>query len=544
MLPDEKHVSPLNRAEKLAQTFLKKQESLYGSSALAFLSLFGLSACGGGGGSSSPQNVVVENSTDQLTTTEPDNPTSVITNNALTLVPSGSGYLSTSLTGFTQLEPDAHYQVADTADDEYDLVLSASGSGMLTFEFDDEKDVIILDPSSQIKGFSDLKIINGTMNASNADIGSVVNISVASSIKLSVAQVLNLEAIVINAESGSVEVSVETQDELDQLTTSISTGALKLYSPKDNLLNISPSPASSITQDKINESKASINAEKRSVDEAIELGIAQSPEPAEENSGGGGGGGGSSTSTPAVWVAMPPVSSTNTEVGNSSDVSVSGKAVVAIANAEDGLTAAERSAPISINVTPEEGSDVVGVIVGGETASNVVGDLYQIDGANLAGGYHTVSVTTKDASGVEAVTDTQMWVVGTSNIGSEMFDFRVSSVGDVITIDAYVKNLHEDLGQGVKTIDLILDMDASQLDYVEGSFKFAKGMIASTPSENTPRGEIVATGIYLGGWTGYDDALFSFSAKSSGLSETPVLRVSDLMIWDTDLGNFAVNLTI
>ena len=499
------------------------------------LSTMSLSACGGGGGSSSGTAVPSSSNTSQNSS----NPTtsSAPTSNALTLVPSGQNYITTTVTGFSQVNSLAHYAVADAADNEYDIVFSASGSGMLTFEFDDEKDTVSMESGSVISGFTDLKVINGTVDASNADMGSIANVSVASSVKLTAAQVLSLDAIVINAESGSVDVLVSTDEEIEQLSAAVSSGALKLFSPVDDLLQVQAAPGAAVSAEKISESKATMNATKRPVAEAEELGIAQAPETPDTTS--------TATAAP-VFVALPPVvNSSSSSASPSSDTAVvQGSAAITVSGAEDGLTTEELVDPISINILPETGSSIISVEVDGVSAQNIVGNLYQFDGSALTGGYHNVSVLTEATNGVQALTEAQVWVVGSSNLGKDMFDLRASQSGDVVNVDAYVKNLHSEISDGIKTADIVIDLDPSQLDYVEGSFKFADSAIAPSAAENTSIGEIVANGIFLDGWSNYGDAFFSFSARLTGELTSAVVSIPTLTIWDTELGDFSVPLVI
>ena len=76
------------------------------------------------------------------------------------------------------------------------------------------------------------------------------------------------------------------------------------------------------------------------------------------------------------------------------------------------------------------------------------------DASAMSGGFHTISVTTENTSGVQSVTQEEFLVVGSSNAGTNMFEFRSSTVGDVITIDMY-ENLHADSRMAFAMILLI-----------------------------------------------------------------------------------------
>lgn len=501
----------------------------------AALTSMSLSACGGGGGSSSESASPSSSNTSQTSS----NPTtsSAPTSNALTLVPSGQSYITTTVTGFSQVNSLAHYAVADAADNEYDIVFSASGSGMLTFEFDDAKDTVSMESGSVISGFTDLKVINGTVDASNADMGSIANVSVASSVKLTVAQVLSLDAIVINADSGSVDVLVSTDEEIEQLTAAVSSGNLKLFSPVDDLLKVQAAPGSAVSAEKINESKEAMNATKRPVAEAEELGIAQAPDTVD----------GVVATPPPVFVSVPVVASSGASASGSSGSTntgpVQGSAIITIAGAEDGITTEERVDPISINILPETGSTIISVEVNGVTAQNIAGNLYQYDASALAGGYHNVSVLTEAADGIQALTEAQVWVIGTSDLGSDMFDFRSSLSGDTLTVNAYVKNLQTENIDGIKSFDFWLDIDETQADYVEGSFRIA-GSATDIITENNERAEVLANGYYREPWIDFGDPFYTFDAKLLGDVDYISISMQDLMIYRTELANFTASVEV
>ena len=73
--------------------------------------------------------------------------------NTLTLTRSGTDYSTSTMAGFSLLGTDSHYQVADATSNAYSVTLSASGAGMLTFEFVDADDVVTLESGSTITGF-------------------------------------------------------------------------------------------------------------------------------------------------------------------------------------------------------------------------------------------------------------------------------------------------------------------------------------------------------------------------------------------------------
>ena len=116
-----------------------------------------------------------------------------------------------------------------------------------------------------------------------------------------------------------------------------------------------------------------------------------------------------------------------------------------------------------------------------------------------------------------------------------MFEFW-SALGDVITIDMYVKNLHADLSDGIRSYDFFIDLDETKFDYVEGSFTPASGSF-NDGAENQSYGEIFANGFFQGPWANYDDPLFSFQATDLVSSGSMLISFVDYTIYRTDFGN-------
>jgi len=479
------------------------------STAISLVAALGLSACGGGGGGSTTgANTQNPSGSSQNTTggssaaTDGDDASDnsggailggggggggggVSSSNNLTLSRSGGDYVSSSVSGFTLLGTDSHYQVADASNDAYSVKLTASGTGMLTFEFADADDTVTLASGSSISGFTQLKVIRGTVDVSDANIGGVTYVSVASSVKFTTVQVLELDAIVISAASGGVEVLVQSQDEIDQITSAITNGSLNLFSPVDDLMTLEAAPGASVTASDITTAQSTINTEKRAVSEA--------------------------------------------QVD----------ALITIAGSNGGLIPSERLSGVEVNIFPASGSSAVSARVDGVDVGSIVNNSFTFNASNMTSGFHTLSVTTENSSGAESVTQQEFLVVGSSNSAADMFEFRTSKVGDVVTVDAYVKNLHSDLSDGIRSYDFWIDLDQSKFDYVEGSFAPASGSI-NDGAENQTNGEIFANGFFQGPWSSYDDALFSFQAVDLASSGSMTLNFVDFDIYRTDFGNFSV----
>lgn len=478
--------------------------------AMVMLASLGLSACGGGGTATQSSSVVTDTGGGSVTTgTSTDDSSSGTVSDGgavgggaagggaaggggagggaasdiLTLSRSGSNYSTSSISGFSLQGTDSHYLVADAADDSYDITLTANGSGMLTFEFSDAADTVTLQSGSTVSGFSQLKVIRGTVDVSNTDLYDITYISVASGIKLSTAQILNLDAIIINSESGSVEVLVQSQDEINQISSALSSGAINLYSPADDLMTLAAAPGSTVSAGQISTGQSNLNAEKQAISAFDEV------------------------------------------------------ATIVITGSTNGLSGSELSGNVSVTVFPDAGSTVISGRIDGVDVGNITNNAFTFSGASMTGGFHTVSVITQNASGIQTVTQEEFLVVGSSNAGSDMFEFKTNTVGDLVTVEMYVKNLHSDLSDGIRSYDFWIDLDETKFDYVEGSFTPYAGSI-NAGLENQTNGEIFANGFFTSPWKIYDSPLFTFQANSLSSEKTLEIDFVDLTIYRTDFGDF------
>ena len=483
----------------------------YSMTALGLLAAFGLTACGGGGGSGGVVSVSTgstSNTSGGTTTGAVGSNTSGSTGsgsssgggggggggaapaaNSLTLTRTGSDYSTSTLSGFTLVGTDSHYQVADAWTDNYSVTLTASGSGMLTFEFLDADDTVTLGSGSRVSGFTQLKVVRGTVDVSNADMGAVTYISVASSVKLTAAQVLELDAIVVNAASGNVEVVVQSKSEIDQITSALASGNLKLFSPTNDLMTLEAAAGSSVTAADISTGQTSFNTEKRPVAE------------------------------------------------------VDDAVIISIQGSSGGLTTSERSSDVSVTLVPDAGATAISARVDGIDAGSITNNAFSFAGAGLSSGFHTLSVTTENGSGVQTVTQQEFLVVGASNSGSEMFEFKSSKVGDLVTVEAYVKNLHSGIADGIRSYDFWIDLDQSKFDYVEGSFTPASGS-TNAGLENTAKGEIFANGYFQSPWNSYDSALFTLQAREVISGQNLTLDFVDFTIYRTEFGDFSASVDV
>ena len=213
----------------------KKLKTNLGLSFLAFI----VSGCGGGGPGQNSTNSNSNNSNNQ-------NDSSFSSSSGEIFAPVGSEliisqingtYKTSNLAGFSQTDvKKAVYQVSDDSrDDTYTVKLNATGAGVLEFKFDDAKDEIVLSDDSIISGFSTLKVTNGTLDASRADLGSVKIVEIASSITINAQQLSEVDTIVSNSLNSKVTIEIGTADDLEAIEARVQSGLLKIYSAGKSL---------------------------------------------------------------------------------------------------------------------------------------------------------------------------------------------------------------------------------------------------------------------------------------------------------------------
>lgn len=281
-------------------------------------------------------------------------------NYKLTLYKTGSTYATTSVSGFSLVGDSAYYNVANSTDNNYSIELNADGAGILTFDFVDADDIVTLRAGSKLSGFSQLKVVDGTVDVTQADMGGINYVSVASGIKLTAAQVLDLSDIVIRSGSGRVEVEVASQTEIDQIKAAMASGQLELFSPAD-LLDLSPASGGSLTQDAINAGNLDLNARKQSTS-----------------------------------LAPVEMSGLQTLLASKSNV------MLTIDNNDNYINKAEAGQPVKLYVSDLTGYSVESVNVGGINLTGSDG-VYTLNPADFSDGTHEITVTLTFEAGAETL---------------------------------------------------------------------------------------------------------------------------------------------
>ncbi|MDA7467482.1 hypothetical protein N8942_06735 [Planktomarina temperata] len=170
-----------------------------------------------------------------------------VSSNVLTLTKSADTYSATSVTGFAVNDTStAKFDVSDFASNAYEIKLDATGTGVLEFDFADADDVVTLATGSKTSGFTTLKVTDGTIDATNADLTGITRVEVASGIKISLAQIKDIPTFVANSATSEITVEVASEAELTELSSLITAGTVKIFADT-NPVKLVAAPAATIS---------------------------------------------------------------------------------------------------------------------------------------------------------------------------------------------------------------------------------------------------------------------------------------------------------
>lgn len=744
---------------------LQKQRNENFGNMLSFTVLsVGLSGCGGGGGGSS-----VDVDASQVVSKLPQ------PGNALVLTKSGSSYITNQVDGFSLINNESRYSVAnDTLDNAYQVNLTAEGAGLLEFVFEDPRDTVVLLNGSTVEGFTQLKVTNGILDATQADLGLIDYISVASSIKINYSQMTNVSTLIANSSTSEIEIVLKNSSEVDQLASRVANGTIQIFS-EATPLKLSAEIGSGLSQQVLAQSQREISETIKPMvqvdvsQEDAQLTVLDQTSIASMSFGGGdkfinsNEASGNLTVTVATLdkytvksvsvggVALNQIGTsgkfsidasslqdgTHTIVaviedllGTTTsltaqiimDTQAPGSPSISIRGESNGLSDAEASDQLLIYVKPEDGSSVDAVTFQGSSLSKL-GSFYVLDASSLANGNYNISATVSDAAGnitnasksfsidrlseddavvdlatslnssqssgsvtgsvssgsgtVSSVTvggeavitdengnfevdgttldegentvtvttsgedgsettttttifvdltppgDTDITVVGSSgglmpsemvdpvqvvlvpdadavivsgSIGgvnlelvedtlyqfdastlrsgeydmsiisadeagnqtttsktirifegttsaSGLFDIKTSKVGDLVTFDLYFNKIHPELESGIPAYNFEIDLDPSELNFVEGSFSPSHGF--SAVNENSSiSGLILASGFYQTPFDQYENLFASFDAVLVTQADSVNISINDILLEYQNMGDFTDTIAI
>jgi hypothetical protein len=267
------------------------------------------------------------------------------------------------VSGFSLADPNlAVINVAnDTRDNTYGIELNANGAGTLEFNFADANDIVVLSGESVVSGFTELKVTNGTVDATDADLGAVDYVEVASSINLAVSQLASIKNIVSASPSGKINIEVKSVADLNALDALVKNGSLKIFSDGGSALKLIKAPGATIADAVLSDAETTIGAEEK-------------PE-----------------------VQKPPV------VLNTPQAVVVKKSAgfVKLVNNDSIINSSEAASSVTVKVSIEPGYTIKSVTMGGKSlASGSAAGEYVINPANFSDGSYTLIAEVVDLLGV------------------------------------------------------------------------------------------------------------------------------------------------
>ncbi len=138
----------------------------------------------------------------------------------------------------------ARLEVADAIGNGYAITLRASGTGTLEVDFVDAGDTMTLEAGSTLAGFTILRVRDGTLDTTDADLGTIARVEVASGVRLSVPQLRTIPTLYTASEDGRFVIEVASTAEAEELRTLLSSDSLLIYGGTVDLV---AAPSASIT---------------------------------------------------------------------------------------------------------------------------------------------------------------------------------------------------------------------------------------------------------------------------------------------------------
>lgn len=319
---------------------------------------------------------------------------STTSSNVLSLTKSGDTYSASSVAGFSVTSSDqAKFDVSDAASNAYSIKLDASGTGVLEFDFADANDTVTLLAGSKTTGFTTLKVTDGTVDATNADLTGITRVEVASGIKVSLEQIKAIPTIVANSATSEITVEVTSEAEATELVSLLSAGTITVYGDT-NPIKLVAAPAATVTTETLTAKQTETTSSVKATSEApVDTSVSDTTTTTTTTGGGGGTGS-----------ALTTFSSSNVD----GDVTFSGNATGDITAAYDSATTAITFSRESINdmSTPLLGSVDTITIANSDTLTSTIADHDTITGSVTLAGAGTYKLSDAGtATGVAGIAE-------------------------------------------------------------------------------------------------------------------------------------------
>ena len=161
----------------------------------------------------------------------------------------------------------------------------------------------------------------------------------------------------------------------------------------------------------------------------------------------------------------------------------------------------------------------------------------------LSSGEYTLSVISADEAGNETTTTEKVRIFEGTTTASGLFDVNLSQTGDVVKFDLYFKKIHPLLEDGVPAYSFTIDLEAAQLDFIEGSFNPSTGFSAVNEGQSAS-GVVKVSGFYQTPFDSYEDKFASFEAQVVSSSSAVSVSLMNIVLEYQSMGTFSTTVDI
>lgn len=232
----------------------------------------------------------------------------------------------------------------------------------------------------------------------------------------------------------------------------------------------------------------------------------------------------------AVTVDSAGNSTTATQIF-SIDRTAPTSAEITVSNASFGLRPEEMVDPVLVLINPAIDATISSATISGNQMSNVAPGQYQFNGNALGAGRHNIVITTQDSSGNSTTTTEEVTILGFTSSIADTFEFRtIEKANGNIQIDAYVKNISTSLLDGIENFDFDILLEATALDYIEGSFEPYAGATYAVGESSSASGVVRVAGYSTRKFYDYTEPFATFEARDLNSSETTQISFINLEI--------------
>jgi len=178
--------------------------------------------------------------------------------------------------------------VANEPSNAYAIKLNATGTGVLEFDFADAGDTVTLEAGSKTSGFTTLKVTDGTLDATNADLTGITRVEVASGITVSLEQIRSIPTIVANSATSEITVEVNSEAEATELVALITAGTVTVYGDT-NPIKLVAAPTATVATETLTAKQTETTASVKATAEAPADTAVVDTTTTTTTTGGGGG---------------------------------------------------------------------------------------------------------------------------------------------------------------------------------------------------------------------------------------------------------------